>query len=218
MRRTRTIINTIVVLLAVSPVAYLLLAWNTVPETIRMRFNIDEPVTEEHDRQTLLITTIVLSAVAVGVFLLMRNLRKIDPKVKAHTPVSGFDRIGVLAAIFTTFLNYAYVLSAVHGWEISEKMLFISGGVLFALLGNYMSSIKPNFFAGFRLPWTLSNENNWRRTHQLAGKLWFAGGILIAVLGWLLSPDVMHIVFLSIITIMIVIPGIYSYRLYRAGN
>jgi uncharacterized membrane protein len=52
-------------------------------------------------------------------------------------------------------------------------------GAFFAVLGNYMHSIKPNYFVGFRTPWTLESEDNWRKTHQLVSKVWVPGGLLI---------------------------------------
>ena len=33
-----------------------------------------------------------------------------------------------------------------------------------------MHSIKPNYFVGMRLPWTLESEANWRSTHQFASR------------------------------------------------
>jgi uncharacterized membrane protein len=78
-----------------------------------------------------------------------------------------------------------------------------------------MHNIKPNYFAGIRLPWTLENEENWKKTHLLAGKLFFAGGLLIAIL-CLLTPVIISIIlFITITIIVTIIPGVYSYRLYK---
>jgi uncharacterized membrane protein len=88
-------------------------------------------------------------------------------------------------------------------------------GLLFAILGNYMYTIKPNYFAGFRLPWTLSNNENWRKTHLLGGKLFFAGGLLIAVCG-LFAPFIVSIIIMfSILSLSVVVTCVYSYRLYK---
>lgn len=42
-----------------------------------------------------------------------------------------------------------------------------------------MSKIRQNYTVGIRLPWTLSSEDNWDKTHRLAGKLWIVGGVLV---------------------------------------
>lgn len=215
MNQKKTLTNALAVALALSPIVFLLLVWKTIPETIAIRINLTEEHVKEESRQVLWVSTVILSVVAATIFLLMRNLKRIDPKVNEHTPVSGFNRLGWLLIIVLTLLNYFLIFTAVYAWEVSEKTLLISTGILFALLGNYMSSIRPNFFAGIRLPWTLNDENNWRLTHQLAGKLWFAGGIVLAVLIWLLPASAMHPVFISGMIVLVLVPGIYSYRLYR---
>ena len=30
-----------------------------------------------------------------------------------------------------------------------------------------------------RTPWTLEDEDNWRKTHHLASKIWFIGGLIM---------------------------------------
>ena len=101
---------------------------------------------------------------------------------------------------------------------MSMRYIFAGVGLLLCLIGNYMHTIKPNYFAGLRLPWTLNNEDNWRKTHLLAGKLWFIGGLATAIL-CLLVPDTVAIVLFFIATIVLVlVPVIYSYRLYRKND
>jgi uncharacterized membrane protein len=75
--------------------------------------------------------------------------------------------------------------------------------------------MKPNYVAGFRLPWTLKNEDNWRRTHHIAGRLWFGGGLLGALLFLLLSFKFAVISVIVLFSILVLWPAIYSYRLYK---
>jgi len=51
-------------------------------------------------------------------------------------------------------------------------------GFAFAGMGIYMPKLKQNYYAGFKLPWTLESEENWNATHRLAGKIWPVGGLL----------------------------------------
>ena len=82
----------------------------------------------------------------------------------------------------------------------------------------HLLDVELEYFAGIRLPWTLENEINWKRTHQLSGKIWFVGGILITVTT-VFIPFIyaFKIVFITIM-IMVLIPAIYSYRLFKKGN
>ena len=54
--------------------------------------------------------------------------------------------------------------------------------LLFVLMGNYLSTVKLNYFVGVRTPWTLESARVWAKTHRLAGKLFFWGGLLAAAL------------------------------------
>jgi len=78
-----------------------------------------------------------------------------------------------------------------------------------------MHSIKPNYFAGFRLPWALENEDNWRKTHQLASKVWFICGIAMAIISLIVSDRLILFIFFPGMLIMILVPAIYSYKLYK---
>ena len=64
-----------------------------------------------------------------------------------------------------------------------DLMRFLTGGlgVMFAVLGNSMGKLRPNYFAGFRTPWTLQSRTVWIKTHRLGGRLLVGGGILILI-------------------------------------
>ena len=86
-------------------------------------------------------------------------------------------------------------------------------GLVFVAVGNYLPKCRLNYTIGIKIPWTLNSEENWNKTHRLAGFVWVIGGVLIAVLSifstlWLIFP---------VILVMTLIPMIYSYLLYRKG-
>lgn len=88
-------------------------------------------------------------------------------------------------------------------------------GILLVIVGNYLPKCKHNYTVGIKLPWTLSSEENWNKTHHLAGYLWICGGILMIIIGCLniyLWPLLM-LIFLFIF----VIPTVYSFLLYKKG-
>lgn len=69
--------------------------------------------------------------------------------------------------------------------------------------------------SGFRTPWALENEDNWRKTHQLVSKLWVRGGLLITLATLFLPVRAGFIFFICVISIITIIPGIYSYRYFK---
>lgn len=94
------------------------------------------------------------------------------------------------------------------------RVIGASIGVLFLVLGNFMGKLTPNFFAGIRTPWTLSNEEVWLRTHRLGGKLFFAAGAA-GLVGALLRPEIGVAVILVGAVVAGVVPVAYSYVLWR---
>jgi uncharacterized membrane protein len=88
------------------------------------------------------------------------------------------------------------------------------------MLGNYFQTVRPNYFIGIRTPWTLENEQLWKKTHRMGGKLWVAGGVLIAVISIFINNNTaLAITFGAILSIMVIVPVVYSYIEYlKAKN
>jgi uncharacterized membrane protein len=95
-----------------------------------------------------------------------------------------------------------------------EFILSLVIGVVFVLIGNYLPKCKQNYTIGIKIPWTLNSEENWNKTHRMAGYLWVVCGvanILFCLFGlvWAIFP---------IVFVMVVVPVIYSYMLHRKGE
>ncbi len=104
---------------------------------------------------------------------------------------------------------YAYNL----GYEADLSLPFmLLTGILFIIVGNYLPKARQNYTIGIRVPWTLASEENWNRTHRLAGRLWVAGGILIVLLSVTGQTDFR--LMLAVLIIIAVVPCIYSYLRY----
>lgn len=95
------------------------------------------------------------------------------------------------------------------------QFVLVSIGILIAITGNYMNSIKPNYFIGIRTPWTLENPDVWKKTHRFASKLWIIGGVLMTISAF--TPFLKDSLFVIVgaVLILAVIPFIYSYRLFN---
>ena len=95
-----------------------------------------------------------------------------------------------------------------------ERWVGIFMGLLFVIIGNYLPKTKQSYTMGIKLPWTLASEENWNRTHRLAGFLWVICGlcfIVFSFVAWSLAG------FLVPLAVMVLVPTAYSYLLYRRG-
>ncbi len=204
---------------AVAPLLYLAAEWSNLPERIAIHFDLEGKPDRYGNKTELLVMVIVLSAMCAGLFFLLSNIYKIDPKKYAAENKDRLKRMGFIISIFMSAMACFIVYSSVNeGFEMSTGYVFAGVGLLYSVLGNYMHTIKPNYFAGFRLPWTLHNEENWRKTHLLGGKIWFVGGLVIAALSLMLPNKAGAIAFFILTAAMVFIPIIYSYRLFKADR
>lgn len=198
------------------PAVYLAIVWNKLPEKVAVHFDLKGNPDRFGNKSELLVTTILLVGMNVLVYLILTNIYRIDPKKYAAENKDRLVKIAFAVVLFMSGILCMIIYSASNGnINFSTGIIFSGTGLLFAVIGNYLPNLKPNYFAGLRLPWTLENEENWRKTHQLAGKLWFAGGLLIAVVCLFLPPIAAIAVFFAVMMIIVIIPCVYSYRLYK---
>ena len=211
-----TVLRRLIWLIMLLPAVYLAIVWRQIPETVPMHFDLKGNVDEYGTKTDLLIMTAVLTGMNMLIYLAILNVYKIDPKKYAAQNKERLQRIGFSLSLYLAAVSamIIYVISTNHV-NVVMKFVFIAMGLLFALIGNNMYNLQPNYFAGMRLPWTLESEDNWRATHHLAGRLWFFGGFVIALLAFLLDEKWSIYSTFIVMSFLIFIPIIYSYRYYR---
>lgn len=209
------LLKKIIWLFVLAPAIYLAFRWNNLPEKVPMHYDLKGNIDRYGNKNELLVMLLIITAVNLLVFFLLTNAYRIDKK-NGKENKSRYFRIAFVVSVFIAAVQCLIIYSSTRAdLKFSASLLLAGIGLLFAFMGNYMYNIKPNYFAGFRLSWTLKNEENWKKTHLLAGKLWFAGGLFLAVICLFLPVVVSFIIFFAVIIIMLVLPGVYSYRLYR---
>ena len=210
----------IIWLVIIAPFVYLAISWKNIPEKVAMHFDLQGNPDHFGNKIQLWILAGVIAVVSTLVYLLLINIYKIDPKKHAAENKDRLLRIAFTIVVFTSGISILMLHASASNGGVKFNMRFVLAGVgfLWAILGNYMHNLKPNYFAGLRLPWTLENEENWRKTHSLAGKLWFAGGMIVGITWLFTSMTAGLIITFSLLLIMIIIPMVYSYRLYKKNK
>ena len=197
----------------VLPLVYLFLVWNQLPDIVPTHFGPSGKPDAYGPKWTLTI----LSAVSIGVYFLLRYVPQLDPRLNKASLSEHYPKLILLIVTFLALVHCLVIrasLSEIAG-ESFTTILLVGVFLLFAGIGNYFNNIKSNYFVGFRTPWTLESETVWRKTHQLAAKLYFRMGLIGAfVVIWL--PELWKLFWtLGLIfgsTIWIVV---YSYRVYQ---
>ncbi|HEX7846155.1 MAG TPA: SdpI family protein [Chitinophagaceae bacterium] len=215
MKSNIAIRNAGIFLVALIPIAYLAIIWNKIPAQVIMHYNARLEPDRIGNKSELWVLTGIIAGISFLVYLLLQNIHLFDPKRKTKDASAVFNKLAIGLVVFMAALSCVFILSAKEGEIVISRFLFPLLGLMFAFIGNYMHSIKPNYFAGFRLPWTLNDDENWRKTHKLGGKLWFWGGLGFAMISLFVPQKFILYLFIPLMIVMVIIPFVYSFRLYK---
>lgn len=209
-------LNIIIIIAALGmPLVYLASVYSYLPDIVPIHFNLEGKADGFGEKSTLIFTTILLDVVALISYFLLKYLPQIDPKKSAGQSPVFMNKIGLILVVFMGILNMIILQSAVNTSFNGTKYILPLLGTLFAFMGNYMHTIKPNYFAGFRTPWALEDPDNWRATHLLAGKLWVIGGFTCMIISLLAPVKIGWIIFFLTTAIISIVPFIFSYRYFK---
>lgn len=202
------------IIIALIPILVVIYFYPNLPERIPGHYNFKGEVDRYDPKWTAFITA-ALGLIIYGVMLF---IRKYDPKGRISAMGSKFDNLALWMTILFSMLSLLIIGSAVS--KISSENMFTSLnlfiGILFLILGNYMTSMKPNYFIGIRTPWTLESEEVWKKTHVLAGRLFFISGLILVILCFLpFSAGWKNKAFLGLVIVSSVIPLAYSFFVYK---
>ncbi|MBQ2747731.1 MAG: SdpI family protein [Firmicutes bacterium] len=200
------IITSVVVML---PAIFGLMIWDRLPEMMPTHWN---GAGEIDGYSKKWFAVIGLPAFLLVIHWICVLATSVDPKADRHSKkvLHLVFWITPVLSILLGGVTYATVL----GMQIRvEVVMTCFIGLIFVIIGNYLPKCKQNYTIGIKIPWTLDSEENWNRTHRLAGWLWTAGGILMMVTAFFSA--VLALVGISIL--MTIIPIVYSFMLYRKG-
>lgn len=191
------------------PIIAGLLLWDRLPDRIPTHWGMGGEVDGWSGKG---FAVFAMPALMLGIQLLCFFVTASDPKrgnIRRKYLSMVLWIIPVLS-VMTSCISYAVALGA----QIRVEQV-IPGfiGLMFVIIGNYMPKFQQSYTLGIKLPWTLSSEENWNRTHRFGGKIWALGGIGVlfcTLMGWGIASIV-------ILAVVVIVPTIYSYVLYRKG-
>ena len=182
--------------------------WDKLPDQLATHFGSNG---EPDGWSSKTFAVIGLPVLLVAVHLVCFFITFADPK-KQHIDPKLFKLILWLCPVISWFgcgTTYAHALDM--EFNITNIGMILVG-VLFIIIGNYLPKARQNYTVGIKLPWTLHDEENWNRTHRLAGKLWMVCGLLFVIVSFFGLGISWIAMILGLI--MVFVPAGYSFLYY----
>lgn len=201
----------IILILAIVPLLFVASVYQQLPLEIPIHWDMNGEIDGYGPRWMQL----MFAVIGLGVYGLMFIVPKIDPKSSNIAKFAGkyqWLRFGMqifFAAliVLTTFVSLGVALDV-------DVMIRAGVSLLLVFIGNYLGKMKQNYTIGIKTPWTLANTEVWNRTHRMAGHLWVGLGAVMFISAFF-PGGVSTAIFVGCLFIMVIIPMVYSYVLYK---
>ena len=198
------LITSIIILL---PIIAGLLLWNQLPEQIPSHWNVNGEIDGYAKKE---IVVFLIPIIMLTIQWLCAFTTGLDPKID-NISQKSMNLVLWIIPCLNIAINTIMYLTALNKPVPVNIISPILCGIAFIIIGNHLPKCKQTYTMGIKIPWTLDDEDNWNKTHRLAGKLWVVGGLLI------LATSFLETIFipLGIALLMTIIPVIYSYLLFK---
>lgn len=209
MKKNKLLLITTIVCLLPLILSYLL--YDKLPEEVAIHFN-SEGIADNYVPKAVAAFGLPFLMAVINIFTHF-TINNDPKKMNASSALKYIGKwaVPILSIILmpvTLFIALGYKISIV---VISQTIV----GVIILACGNYMPKCKQNYTVGIKLPWTLSSEENWNKTHHMAGYLWILGGISIIIGSYIHMQSIL--LMLVVILTITIIPFLYSFWLYKKG-
>jgi len=189
------------------PIAMLLMFWNRLPAQMPIHWDINGQPNGYGPHW-------LYPVIAIGIYVLLLVLPGIDP-LKKNYEIFGdsYFKLRLILVLFFSATSVCMMVNELYHNINIGKVISSSVFLLLALFGNYMGNLRRNYFIGYKIPWTLNSDEVWKKTHVLAGKLWFWGGLL----GFMVALTSINKTYLliPILTTIAIVPILYAYFIHR---
>lgn len=188
---------------ALVPLLYLTTQWNAMPDTVPVHFGLDGKPDDWGNKSFTAMSSVFMAFISMLVYIMVVSAHKLDKKRLKGIKPSNFDMIAMATVVFIAIINLVVIVNTIEpNVVLLDKVLIPVIGLFFVFIGNVTYNVKQNRFVGVRTYWTLQDEDNWKHTNRLGGKLFFVAGILITLVG-LFSKIWVAVLFTLIISILI---------------
>ena len=196
--RDKVLWGALAALCLASAAAYVFWALPAMPETVPTHWGADGTADGWDSKGSTIFMGVVMP------FLILALLFAVPQFMVVVAWITPLSALGVLPTAGGSFVNI---------------IVFGFLGLLFVGLGIVMPRIEPNYTFGVRLPWTLADPENWRRTHRFAGPVFVVMGVVTVASALLASmaPELTLVVLLVALLGGVALIALYSFLLWKGA-
>lgn len=192
------------------PTALAVWLWPTLPDPMPSHWN---AAGEVDGYMSKFWGVALLPLATAGSWGLMKLIPLVSPQGFRTDTFANVLNIFQVTMVAFMALVAVLVLMAASGVDVRmNQMVFAACGIMLAVIGNYLTKVRKNFFVGFKTPWTLASDEVWNRTHRLGGKLFVVAGVVM-VIGSLFRVSPPWVI--GVVIVCGLYPLLHSYFLYR---
>ena len=178
------------------------MALRFMPDQVPMHYDAAGNIDRWGSKYENLIFPVLILAVSLFWTLFIRYyekkaLKAIDEKesagARSNAKVLGIASL-CMVAMFTVmqgFILYGAYNEAVSGaatWSIDiGKVSVILMGIIFIILGNFMTKTRINSTVGVRVSWSMYNDNTWRKSNRFGAYAIMIAGVVTIIMAVLLK-------------------------------
>ena len=201
------------------------------PESVPMHYNIEGAVDRMGSRyELLLLPLMVILIVAVSGFAMKHYTKRAEgPEddrnaMAARKNVKSLNIISVMIpAIFGVLqiavLYMTYRNATAQNVEVNSDMIVrvtaILIGIMCIVMGNLMPKTAMNHIFGFRISWSMYNENTWRKCNRFGGIVFVVIGMLLIVTAAIVPTKAVMLLMTGYLLAATAVMMVYAYRVYR---
>lgn len=195
-------INVITTLLCLSPIILGVIFYSKLPDSMATHFNMrNEPNGYMPKNIALFGLPVVMAVIQFVVcFMMDQDYRK------KNVPKKMENLCKFLVPICCMMAQSVTVMYGLNESVNVSSVVIVGLGMIFLCIGNLLPKCKYNYVVGIKIPTTFGSEENWNKTHRVAGFVWVIGSLGMIIAGIVKC----YIVASVIVVVIIIIPVMYS--------
>lgn len=213
------------VVFALIPVAVTSIVLQFMPDIIPMHHDLAGNTDRWGSKMESFIFPVIIMFITLFWYLLIRvyekkavNAEVEKEQLEAKSAAKVLSIVGLSQAVMFGIMHYfilysSYVQASTGGSKSTidiAKVSCILCGIMFVVLGNFMTKAKKNSVVGVRTVWSMHNDNTWRKSNLIGAICIICAGLLTIITTVFANGIISTILMLVYIILASVIAVIYS--------